>query len=76
MKHYITQSANALSQTEAQRRGCQGTTTHWWSIRTHPTDGRTALVVPDADVGLLPKDAVVLDDLLADWTQPALKVSK
>lgn len=40
------QEAQLESQQEAQRRGCRGITTHWWSWITHD-DGRAALVSSD-----------------------------
>ena len=50
-------------------------TTHRWSWRVHPTDGRAALMIPDGTDGPLTQAerAALVDRLSEDWTEEEMQ---
>ena len=60
MQYYITtpELAQGISAIEAQKKGCIGVTSFWWSIINHPTNGQSAIVFQDSDL-IKPNDTLI-----------------
>lgn len=64
-------AADAVNARVATEQGCTGdVTARWFAVIEHPSDGRAALVVSDADASKLTADeqAALVPALTADWT--------